>query len=195
MRTTILAAYGLAALAIAPSVALGQAPAAADVKFMTGMIAHHAQAVEMAALIPSRTTTKAMLLLGQRIDVSQRDEIKSMRSWLIDHHQPAPDPLNASHSAADMPGMDMSAGHPMLMPGMLTPAEMKTLAAAHGTEFDRLFLQGMIKHHEGALTMVADLFHAEGSAQDPLVFSFASDVDVDQRAEIARMKALLQTIK
>jgi uncharacterized protein (DUF305 family) len=158
------------------------------------MIAHHAQAIEMAALIPSRTTTSAMRLLGERIDVSQRDEIKSMQRWLTEHGQPAPDPSKTAHDMAGMPGMDMG-NHQMLMPGMLTPEEMKRLAVAKGVEFDKLFLQGMIKHHEGALTMVADLLHTNGAAQDPAVFTFASDVDADQRAEIARMRSLLSTLK
>jgi uncharacterized protein (DUF305 family) len=175
---------------------------AADVHFMQGMIHHHAQALEMVALMPSRTTREDMRLLGQRIDVSQRDEIKLMRQWLLAHHEAAPDPeahqmmhhdmmphdsamAGGGHAMA-MGGMDMPA-----MPGMLTPEQMAQLAQASGTAFDRLFLRDMIHHHEGALKMVADLFATPGAGQDPEVFRFASDVEADQRAEIARMQALL----
>jgi uncharacterized protein (DUF305 family) len=157
---------------------------AADVAFMQGMIAHHAQAIEMAALVATRSTREDMHLLAQRIDVSQRDEIATMQRWLRSRHQEAPG-LDASrqHHDAD--------GHPMLMPGMLTPEEMAALAAATGPEFERLFLQGMIKHHQGALKMVADLFASHGAAQEPQISEFATDVDADQRAEIARMTAML----
>jgi uncharacterized protein (DUF305 family) len=151
---------------------------AADVAFMQGMIGHHAQAVEMVGLIQTRTTREDMRLLGLRIEVSQSDEIHMMERWLQAHGQPLPDP-HAHH----MPGM--------LMPGMLTPEEMAQLSAARGPAFDRLFLQGMIKHHEGALTMVRALFATAGAAQDPDIFAFASDVDADQRMEIDRMRTLL----
>ncbi len=154
----------------------------ADIKFMQGMIGHHTQAVEMVALIPARTGHDDLRLLGKRIDVSQADEIKMMQHWLEVRGQRVPD-QNAMH----MHGAT-------LMPGMLTPDEMSRLGAAKGAEFDRLFLEGMIKHHEGALTMVKELFATPGAGQDVEVFSFASDVDADQRMEIDRMGAMLDAI-
>ena len=162
----------------------------ADVKFMQGMIHHHAQAVEMTDLLATRTSSEQMRLLGKRIDLSQLDEIKMMQRWLKVRGQDAPDPL-AHH---DMPGMPMPGMNhdDVMMPGMLTAAEMAKLAAAKGPEFDRLFLEGMIKHHGGALTMVHDLFGVPGAGQDTEIFSFASDVDADQRMEIDRMGAMLQ---
>jgi uncharacterized protein (DUF305 family) len=179
--------------------ATGHDYTAADVQFMQGMIAHHAQAVRMAGLVASHTTRPAMHLLAERIDVSQRDEIRMMQAWLRDRHEEVPQPDLSTPTAAmdtsmmDMPGMG-GGDHAHLMPGMLTPAQMAQLAAAQGTAFDRLFLQGMIRHHEGALAMVATLLHAQGAAQDPLVFEFATDVDADQRAEITRMRALLDSL-
>lgn len=164
-----------------------QTPAAADVAFMKGMIHHHAQAVEMVGLMEGRTTTPAVRSLGERIDVSQRDEIGMMRQWLLEHGQDAPDPL--PHI-----GMDMGDHAMPMMPGMLTKAQMAALAAANGSDFDRLFLTGMIQHHEGALTMVKKLFATSGAAQNTAIFRFASDVDADQRAEIARMRALLRQV-
>jgi len=153
----------------------------ADVTFMQGMIGHHAQAIDMTALVDSHTTSKDMTLLAKRISVSQTDEIKSMQRWLEAHGQSVPGE-HAHH-------MMMAEGH--LMPGMLTEAEMSQLAAAKGVAFDRLFLQFMIKHHEGALVMVKELFASVGAAQDANVFAFASDVDADQRMEISRMRAML----
>jgi uncharacterized protein (DUF305 family) len=129
---------------------------AADVQFMQGMIGHHQQAVEMAELLATHTNDEAMRKLGQRIEISQIDEIRMMRQWLTGHHQEVPD-----EHAMHMHGAT-------LMPGMLTPEEMDRLAAAKGTSFDRLFLEGMIKHHGGALTMVADLFSHAGAGQDPI---------------------------
>jgi uncharacterized protein (DUF305 family) len=168
---------------------------AADVRFMQGMIGHHAQAVAMAALIPSRTTRQDIRMLGQRIEVSQKDEIAMMRTWLKDRHQelPGSDPHHdrdamAAHS---MPGMTMS---DTLMPGMLTSEQLAELAKASGDEFDKLFLKDMIQHHQGALVMVAGLLGTTGSAQEAEVFRFASEVDSDQRAEIARMDALLDKL-
>lgn len=137
----------------------------------------------MADLVPSRTSTKAIHLLAERITVSQRDEIELMRRWLLDRHEAAPDPGGEQHHGA---GADHN-----FMPGMLTATELARLAAASGEAFDRLFLQFMIKHHEGALTMVRDLFATPGAGQETAIFRFASDVDADQRAEIARMRALL----
>jgi uncharacterized protein (DUF305 family) len=176
----------IAAVLIAAAGRTSQAQAnAADVAFMQGMIAHHAQAITMAELIPPRTTRRDIQLLGQRIAVSQQDEIALMRHWLEAHHETVPDPREHEHHA----GMLMPAD--TLMPGMLTADQMAKLAAAKGDDFDRLFLRGMIQHHGGALQMVARLFASQGAAQDPEVFRFASDVDADQRAEIARMQRLL----
>ena len=161
----------------------------ADVAFMQGMIAHHAQAIAMADLIPDRTTRREIQLLGQRITVSQKDEIKLMQHWLEAHHEQVPEMGKQEHHA----GMAMPGD--TLMPGMLTAEQMAKLSAAKGDEFDRLFLRGMIQHHGGALQMVARLFASQGAAQDPEVFRFASDVDADQRAEIARMQRLLDDLQ
>ena len=155
----------------------------ADIKFMQGMIGHHAQAVEMVALVPQRTASDAVRKLAQRIDVSQQDEMKMMREWLLARSQQIPDP-RAHHMMGTT-----------LMPGMLTPEEMARLAAAKGAEFDRLFLEGMIKHHSGAITMVHDLFATEGAGQTPEIFSYASDVDADQRMEIDRMDSMLRELQ
>lgn len=154
----------------------------ADVKFMQGMILHHAQAVEMTDLIDSRTETKELLSLGARISRSQSDEIRFMKRWLTTRGEPASMPA--------MPGTHTH-GHHMLMPGMLTPAQMEELKNAKGREFDQLFLKGMIQHHKGALEMVKDLFDSAGAGQDAELFNFASDVDSGQRAEIKVMEKLL----
>jgi uncharacterized protein (DUF305 family) len=168
---------------VAPGAVAARAPVtAADVAFVQGMIPHHAQALEMTALAPSRTTRADVLTMAGRIEVAQADEIAWMERWLRDH-APADDAHAGHGSHGD------HAGH--LMPGMLTPDEMAALAASTGEAFDRLFLVGMIRHHEGALTMVQELFAAPGAAQDPLVFRFATDIDADQRADIARMRAML----
>ena len=156
---------------------------AADVKFMQGMIGHHSQAVEMVALLKSRSSSENMRMLGQRIEVSQTDEIKMMERWLEVRGQEIPGP-HAMH----MHGAT-------LMPGMLTEEEMARLAEAKGAEFDRLFLEGMIKHHGGALTMVDELFATAGAGQEVEIFSFASDVDADQRMEIDRMGAMLRELQ
>jgi len=155
----------------------------ADVRFMQGMISHHAQALEMAALLPSRSSREDMRLLALRIEVSQADEIKMMQHWLEVRGQEVPSP-HAHHA----PGAT-------LMPGMLTAEEMGRLAEAKGAEFDRLFLEGMIKHHAGALIMVQELFSNAGAGQESEIFAFASDVDADQRMEIERMGAMLMTSK
>lgn len=159
----------------------------ADVKFMQGMIGHHAQAVEMVALLPSRTASADLKLLGQRITVSQEDEIKMMQDWLRARGQTVP--TGHEHH---MPGADPNAH--VLMPGMLTAEEMSRLAAAQGAEFDRLFLEGMIKHHIGALTMVKELFSTAGAGQEADLNAFASEVDADQRMEIDRMGAMLNAL-
>jgi uncharacterized protein (DUF305 family) len=152
---------------------------AADVQFMQGMIGHHAQALEMTALVADRAQSSDLKKLATRIEVSQRDEIDMMETWLRSRGEPVPGP-HAMH----MPGAT-------LMPGMLTADEMRALATARGAVFDRLFLQGMIKHHQGALTMVDRLFATPGAGQDAEMFAFASDVTADQRMEIDRMRALL----
>lgn len=152
---------------------------------MQGMIMHHAQAVEMTALIPSHTENKDVRLLGARISHSQADEIRFMERWLKARGE------STSMEMTDMPGMDMS-GHEMLMPGMLTPEQMDALRKAKGAEFDRLFLTGMIQHHKGALTMVHDLFQQAGAGQTADLFDFVTDVDSGQRAEIRIMEGMLQ---
>jgi uncharacterized protein (DUF305 family) len=155
----------------------------ADVKFMQGMIHHHAQAIDMTALLPSRTASEDMKKLALRISVSQEDEIDMMRKWLSARGQEVP-----GEHAHHMPGAPM-------MPGMLSPEEMARLGEAKGTEFDRLFLEGMIKHHAGALTMVEELFSSAGAGQESEIFAFASDVEADQRMEIDRMGAMLKELQ
>jgi len=178
-------APGEPARAVAPGTVAARPPVTpADVAFVQGMIPHHAQALDMTALAPSRTTRTDVLTMAGRIEVAQGDEIAWMQRWLRDHAPSAGDAAHG-HSA----GHGAHAGH--LMPGMLTPDEMAALAASTGAEFDRLFLTGMIRHHEGALTMVEELLTTPGAAQDPLVFRFAVDIDADQRADIARMQAML----
>jgi uncharacterized protein (DUF305 family) len=170
----------------------------ADVEFMQGMIMHHAQAVEMTALIESHTENKELRSLGARISSSQSDEIKFMQRWLA---------ARGERVSMEMPGMDMSShtsGHTSgdasgqkshqqgaLMPGMLTPEQMEALRKAKGVEFDHLFLTGMIQHHDGALTMVKELFDKAGAGQDADVFNFATDADNTQRAEIKIMQNML----
>jgi uncharacterized protein (DUF305 family) len=156
----------------------------ADVEFMQGMIMHHAQAVEMTALIASHTENKELRSLGARISSSQSDEIKLMQRWLA---------ARGERISVDMPGMDMSrhSSHQQLMPGMLTPEQMSALGKAKDAEFDHLFLTGMIQHHDGALTMVKDLFDTAGAGQDADVFNFATDADNTQRAEIKIMQSML----
>jgi len=157
----------------------------ADIEFMQGMIMHHSQAVEMTALIPSHTENQAVRSLGQRISLSQSDEIKFMQRWLEARGEPT------SMAMPGMPDMDMS-GNPMpAMPGMLTPKQMVALRRARGAEFNRLFLMGMIQHHGGALVMVKDLFDAPGAGQDADLFNFATDVDNTQSAEIKIMQDML----
>jgi len=157
----------------------------ADVQFMQGMIMHHEQAVEMTALMPTHTQNAELQTLGARISRSQSDEIKFMKRWLATRGEAT------SMSMPGMPDMDRS-GKPMaLMPGMLTPEQMEALRKARGAEFDRLFLQGMIQHHGGALTMVKDLYNTAGAGQDAEIFNFTSDVDNGQRAEIRIMQSML----
>ena len=159
-------------------------PSPKDVEFMQGMIMHHAQAVEMTALIESHTQNKQLRTLGARISRSQSDEMDFMRRWLTFRGEPTE---MAMHH---MPGMDMSSDS-MLMPGMLTEKQMTALRKAKGKEFDHLFLTGMIQHHNGALIMVKDLFDTAGAGQDAELFNFATDVDSGQRAEIKIMQTML----
>jgi uncharacterized protein (DUF305 family) len=158
----------------------------AEVQFMQGMIFHHSQAVEMTALIPSHTQNKNLRTLGARISNSQSDEIKFMKRWLAARGESIPSTM------PDMPGMDMSNDKMPLMPGMLTPEQMEALRKAKGSEFDHLFLVGMIQHHNGALTMVKDLFNTAGAGQDAELFNFATDADNTQRAEIHIMETMLE---
>ena len=158
-----------------------------DVEFMQGMIMHHAQAVEMTALIPSHTQNAELRTLGARISRSQSDEIRFMKRWLTSRGEPVSMPMPA------MAGMDMAHPPMPLMPGMLTAEQMEALRKARDADFDRLFLTGMIQHHGGALTMVKDLFDTAGSGQDAELFNFASDVDSGQRAEIRIMQGMLET--
>ncbi len=158
---------------------------------MQGMILHHAQAVEMTAMIPSHTQNKDLRSLGARISSSQTDEIKFMKRWLAARNESVPKDAPSAPNM-DMPGMGMSRESMALMPGMLTPQQMEALRKAKGAEFDRLFLLGMIQHHNGALTMVKDLFDTAGAGQDAELFDFATDADNSQRAEIKIMETMLK---
>jgi uncharacterized protein (DUF305 family) len=158
----------------------------ADVDFMAGMIPHHAQAVLIAGWAASHGARADVRILCERQVVSQRDEIKLMQTWLSDRGLLVP-AADATHHRMVMDGVE----HDMLMPGMLSAAELKQLDAARGPDFDRLFLTFMIKHHEGALAMVDDLFESYGAAQDDTVFRLASDIYADQQAEIERMQLML----
>src|SRR5256714_7333159 len=167
-----------------------------DVQFMQGMIMHHAQAVEMTALIESHSENKELRLLGARISHSQSEEIRFMKRWLEARGEPTEMPM-PKMSGIEMPGMDMSTRNmkgPMLMPGMLTPKQMEALRKAKGAEFDQLFLTGMIQHHGGALIMVKDLFDTAGAGQDAELFNFTTDIDSGQRAEIRIMQTMLGAV-
>ena len=202
MRKSILSASApaLAALATIVCVSAAQRPAPpagpdsarkaytpADVHFMTGMIAHHAQAVLMAGWAPSHGASASLRAMCERIVVGQGDEIVLMQRWLRDRHEMVP-AGDATHDM--MPGMDHT-----LMPGMLTPQQLMQLDSARGTEFDRLFLVFMIQHHTGAITMVNELFGSQGGGEEEIVFRFASDVYADQTTEIARMNRMLDALK
>jgi len=169
-------APGSASRSVEPETVLAGGPALtpADVAFMQGMIPHHAQALEMTALVADRATSRAVQAMALRMDISQRDEIAFLQRWLRGHGESA----------------EAHAG--MMMPGMLTPQQMAALAAARGSEFDRLFLELMIQHHEGALTMVHELFGSSGAGQVSEIFQFASEVETDQKIEIDRMQGLLE---
>jgi uncharacterized protein (DUF305 family) len=163
----------------------------ADVRFMSDMIGHHAQALVMAGWAPIHGASQSVRTLAERIINAQQDEIATMQQWLRDRGRPVPEaPAGGmSHPAHDaghtmpMPGM--------LMPGMLTGTQMQALDQAAGPDFDRLFLKDMIQHHRGAVTMVQQLFDTPGAARDETVFKFANDVSVDQSTEIARMESML----
>ncbi|MEN9791001.1 MAG: hypothetical protein RLZZ63_659 [Gemmatimonadota bacterium] len=158
----------------------------ADVAFMQGMISHHAQAVAMSRLAPTRTKNRAILTLAARIINAQQDEIRTMQTWLADRQQPVQEarPMGMRH---EMEGMT----HDMLMPGMLTEDEVLALGRARDAEFDERFLRKMIQHHRGATAMVATLFATPGGGEELTVFKFAADVNVDQTTEIARMELML----
>ena len=155
----------------------GAAYTEADVRFMQGMIHHHAQALQMAALIPDRTSDRTFRQMGQRITISQRDEIAMMRRWLLDRGR-------------DAPSGDPS-GPLMMMHGMLTPEQMRTLRDTEGVEFERYFLQFMIQHHGGAIVMVQELFNTPGAGQESTINFFANEVDSDQTIEVQRMQQML----
>ena len=151
---------------------------------------HHSQAVEMVALLRTRGKSPVLKSFGEKISVSQTDEIGFMKRWLESRGKPTTMEMDHSHmSAADMKNMNM------LMPGMLTPEQMAALTKAKGAQFDHLFLTGMIQHHGGALTMVTDLFNTPGAGQDPVLFDFATDIDNTQSAEIKIMRGMLDKEK
>ncbi len=162
----------------------------ADVRFMTGMIAHHGQALVMAALVPDRAADPSLRILAERIRVSQEDEIALMQRWLRDRGQAVPE-LHIDGTTLMVHGTHHGHEHSG-MPGMLTDAQLDELEQASGAEFDRLFLERMIEHHRGAVTMVGELLASDGAARDPDLFRFASDVQVDQTTEVARMERMLQ---
>jgi uncharacterized protein (DUF305 family) len=159
---------------------------AADVEFMAGMIPHHAQAIVIAGWAASHGARADIRVLCERMVIGQRDEIDTMRNWLRDRGEPVPD-ANATHHRMKMNGVE----HDMLMPGMLTPEELQQLDQAKGAEWDRLFLTFMIRHHEGALKMVDELFKAYGALQDDDVYKLVSDMYADQQIEIERMQKML----
>ena len=164
----------------------------ADVRFMQGMIPHHQQALQMTDLVRKHSTNNAVRQMALRMEISQRDEIMLMETWLSERDQPIEMPMEG------MGGMHH--GHHMVdglhvMPGMLTAEQMEALSNARGIEFDRLFLEGMIQHHQGAIDMVETLFSSSGAAQESTIFQFAEDVDADQQMEIDRMRALLEQLR
>ena len=178
-----------AAIAQARADSIRKPYTAADVEFMSHMTHHHAQAIVMSRWAPTHGASPAVQRLADRIINAQLDEIGTMQSWLRDRRQPVPQ-ATPGGVMMNMGGME----HEMLMPGMLTDAQMKQLDAAHGPQFDRLFLTYMIQHHQGAVSMVKELFDTYGAGIDDTVFKFASDVNVDQTTEIARMEKLLISV-
>ena len=184
IRLSLCRPAALALLAFTPCGATAQN--AADVRFMSGMIHHHAQAILMAGGAPTHGASSSVRTLCDRIIVSQNDEIALMQRWLGAHHQPVP-AVEAAH--AMMPEMDPAA----MMPGMLSGAQLAELDSARGPEFDRIFLSFMIQHHNGAVTMVNQLF-ASGAGEEQSVFKLASAIYADQTTEIARMQQMLAAI-
>ena len=166
---------------------------AADVAFMQHMIVHHAQAVEMVGLLETRGASPAVRMMGRRIALSQQAEMDLMRDWLTRRGQPLEMPA-MSHAGMDHASHAMPASDTPVMPGMLSPARMQTLAAANGPAFDRLFLQGMIQHHQGALDMVDALLATDGAAEDTLLSDFTNSVVADQSTEILRMQSILSDL-
>jgi uncharacterized protein (DUF305 family) len=189
VQSSARAQSDLAAIAKARQDSIRRPYTAADVHFMSGMIGHHAQALVMAGWAPSHGASQSVGTLCKRIINAQTDEIALMQQWLRDRQQPVPEP-----SAKGMKMMMDGVEHTMLMPGMLMDAQMAQLDSARGKDFDKLFLTFMIQHHRGAVQMVHELFDSYGAAQDDLVFKFASDVQVDQTTEIARMQRMLVAI-
>ena len=192
---SISIAIGIASWAGVPKTVAAQQPSryaytAADVHFMSGMIAHHGQALVMARMAPTHGASERIKTLCERIINAQQDEIASMQQWLRDRNQPAPSP-DVSHAMMNMPGM----AHDSLMPGMLTPAQLTQLDNARGGEFDRLFLTFMIQHHRGAVSMVETLFGTQGAAQEETIFKLASDINADQSTEIDRMQGMLAALQ
>ena len=199
-RATLLIAVAVAAACSSPprGAVIGPEPAVAqarvdpdsrpytvaDVHFMSTMIGHHAQAVEMSRLAPTRAASPAVRTLAERIINTQQDEIATLQQWLRDRGQPVPE-VGAGGA------MGGHQHHAHMMPGMLTEAEIKQLEQKRGAEFDRLYLTSMIKHHQGAVGMVTELLENTGAAQDVTVFKMASDINVDQQTEIARMQRML----
>jgi uncharacterized protein (DUF305 family) len=163
----------------------------ADVAFMSGMIHHHAQALVMSALAPTNDASPSVRTLTSRITNAQRDEIAVMQRWLRERGRPVPEVDEGGHVSM-MTGM--SGMHDMHMPGMLSQEQLAELRSARGLEYDRLFLTYMIQHHNGAVTMVHELFAADGAAQDDFVFKLASDIQVDQTTEVARMQQMLDAV-
>jgi uncharacterized protein (DUF305 family) len=191
-------APGAAARIITPgeAVALSRSTfIAADVAFMQHMIVHHAQAVEMVGLLESRGESLAVKLMGRRIALSQQAEMALMREWLIERGQPL-EMAGMDHSAhsGHGAGRAMPAADTPIMPGMLSPARMQALAAASGPAFDRLFLQGMIQHHQGAIDMVGALMAHPDAAEDTLLSDFTASVVSDQSTEILRMQSILSNL-
>jgi uncharacterized protein (DUF305 family) len=167
----------------------------ADVRFMTGMIHHHAQAVVMARMAPTHGASPAVRRLTSRILNSQKTEISLMRDWLRDRGEPAPEPAAVAEGAAEEPDLGAPAegwdAGPQ-MPGLLSDRQMARLDAARGETFDRLFLTLMIRHHEGAVAMVDDLVASRGAAREEAVFRLASGIRADQSTEIDRMRSMLR---
>ncbi len=193
-RTTTIALAAVLVAYLVPSIAIAQSTTGrplspADVHFMSGMIPHHAQAVKIASWARTHGAREDIQILADRIVVAQRDEIALMQTWLRDRGQPVP-AATATHLRMVMNGAE----HDMLMPGMMSDDELAQLDQSRSSAFDRLFLTFMIRHHEGAITMVDQLFGSDGAGQDEVVFRFGSDVYADQSTEIERMQKMLAQV-